>query len=57
MFDRLYDDFSITWSNAYLEYFNVELKPSVLNNSGRWLLEPRNMYHPFSGITNNVQKV
>ena len=57
MFDRLYDDFSITWSNAYLEYFNVELKPSVLNNSGRWLLEPRNMYHPFSGITNHVQKV
>ena len=54
MFDRLYDDFSITWSNAYLEYFNVELKPSILNYSGRWLLEPRNMYHPFSGITNNV---
>ena len=56
MFDTLYDDMSLTWTHAYLEYFNREIEPSIKNHPGRWSLEKLNMYNPFSGISNNVSE-
>jgi hypothetical protein len=44
---------SKTWSKAYYDYFHCNIHPQVNVSLGKWVLEPLNLYHPFSGITNN----
>ena len=56
IFQKIFSNLSTTWTSSYLEYFNREIKPSIINHSGRWVLERFNIYNPFSGITNNVSE-
>ena len=53
---KIFSNHSTTWTSSYLEYFNREIKPSIIYHSGRWWLERFNIYNPFSGITNNVSE-
>ena len=45
---------SATWSQPFLEYFDKHLKKDIEQHAGRWLIEPLNIYNPYSGITNNA---
>ena len=41
------------WSQEFKNYFDRHLHQTILNNSGRWVLEKLGIYNPYSGITSN----
>lgn len=45
--------FSPMWSEAFVTYFTKYIRNDIQNHAGRWLIEPLNIYNPYSGITNN----
>ncbi len=50
--DKLFEELSIRWDPAFVEYFNSSLLPEI-DQMGRWTIERLNCYNPFSGITTN----
>ncbi|XP_053406440.1 uncharacterized protein LOC128559236 [Mercenaria mercenaria] len=46
-------EFKELWSTEFRKYYEKNLHPSIIENSGRWLLEEYNIYNPYSGITTN----
>jgi len=55
-FEDLLRKLSQSWSTAFLDYFENEIQPSIVNYAGRWILESIQLYNPFSGITNNASE-
>ena len=45
---------SAVWSDTFLGYFTKYIQKDIQNHAGRWLIEPFNLYNPYSGITNNA---
>ena len=50
------DRLKIQWSQAFLDYFLLELEPAILSSTGRWVLERLNLYTSDSGITTNASE-
>ena len=44
------------WSECFKDHFDNSLQDVILNNAGRWILEEKNIYNPYSGITNNASE-
>jgi hypothetical protein len=55
-FEDKLEELSAVWSDPFVGYFNKELKTSIVRYSGRLIVEPLGIYHPFSGITNNASE-
>lgn len=49
--DRL-EEYSKTWDSAFYQYYMKEIHPGT-SQIGRWVLQPLNLYNPYSGVTNN----
>ena len=41
------------WDAVFEEYYMKEIHSEVHLSIGRWILEKKHMYNPYSGITNN----
>lgn len=54
IFDTKYHELKQSWSEAFLNYFNDNIYDTIIQYSGRWILEDSKLYNPYSGITNNV---
>ena len=39
-----------------VDYFDNNLLGTITNYVGRWILDELDLYHPYSGITNNCSK-
>lgn len=44
---------SSMWSESFREYFVKHIQKDIEKYAGRFLIEPLNIYNPYSGITNN----
>lgn len=42
------------WSQVFIENFELNLQETITSCIGRWLIEHRELYNPYSGITNNT---
>ncbi|XP_060607618.1 uncharacterized protein LOC132759787 [Ruditapes philippinarum] len=54
IFDTKYHELKQSWSEAFLTYFDDNIYNTIIQYSGRWILEENKLYNPYSGITNNV---
>ena len=53
-FIETYEELTCKWTQSVKTYFDKSIKPDILKYSGRWLIEEfRNLYDPYSGVTNN----
>ena len=50
--DALFKVLSKRWDATYVQYWQQNIA-TVMPQISRWTLEERNIYHPFSGVTNN----
>ena len=50
--DALFKVLSRRWDATYVQYWQQNIA-TVMPQISRWTLEERNIYHPFSGVTNN----
>ena len=41
------------WDAAFEQYYMREIHPDVGLSVGRWVLEEKHVYNPYSGVTNN----
>ena len=46
---------SVSWDAAFKAHFDQNIVPE-LDNLGRWILEPLDLYCPYSGITTNCSE-
>jgi hypothetical protein len=43
------------WSEAFVEYYNIHLRPDIIGYSAKWVIEQSGAtYNPLSDITNNA---
>ena len=50
----IYETLTCKWTQSVKTYFDKNIKPDILQYSGRWIIENfPNLYDPYSGITNN----
>ena len=50
------DNLIANWSEPAFDYFNSFVKPDILTYSGKWLIQPYNIFDPYSGITTNMSE-
>jgi len=55
-YNKQCNKFKQTWSIPFIEYFETNLEKNLKQFSWRWVLESRDIYNPYSGITNNVRE-
>ena len=51
-YDEKLEKYSKTWDSAFHQYYMKEIHPDSFL-IGRWVLQPLNLYNPYSGVTNN----
>ena len=50
-YDERLEEYSKTWDSAFHQYYMKEIHPDSFQ-IGRWVLQPLNLYNPYSGVTN-----
>ena len=51
-YDERLEEYSKTWDSTFYHYYMKEIHPNS-HHVGRWVLQPVNLYNPYSGVTNN----
>ena len=50
-YENALDEFRDTWSEVFMDYYLTKINPLVKEKLGRWILEPRGVYNPYTGVT------
>ena len=54
-YEERLNEYSKTWDSAFHQYYMKDIDPHSFQ-IGRWVLQPLNLYNPYSGVTNNLSE-
>ena len=55
-FEILVEKLKLPWSEPMTDYFEHNIRKTILMHAGRWILEEYDLYNPYSGVTNNCSE-
>jgi hypothetical protein len=52
-YEEKFEELKDNWSQPFLEYYMKTFHAEIATNLGRFVLESMDLYHPYTGVTNN----